>query len=134
MQRLKRSAGFINPWGNTALDIKNKDVIAKRKSLYTQLQQKLEGQDEKLKDQAGTIETLERQLVQAGIKNKVMQGSVEVNKKVEDSKSQVYKDELETKAMQKTLRNALQSDSKYKVRRSDDKQKDFEKNLELNNR
>ena len=26
MQRLKRSAGFINPWGNTALDIKNKDV------------------------------------------------------------------------------------------------------------
>jgi len=115
-------------------DIKNKDVIAKRKSLYTQLQQKLEGQDEKLKDQAGTIETLERQLVQAGIKNKVMQGSVEVNKKVEDSKSQVYKDELETKAMQKTLRNALQSDSKYKVRRSDDKQKDFEKNLELNNR
>ena len=113
-------------------DIKNKDVIAQRKSLYSQLQQKLEGQDDRIKDQAGTIETLERQLVQAGIKNKIMQGDVEINKKIQDSKSSVYKDELETKAMQQNLRNALQSDAKYKVQRSSDKQKEFEKNLELN--
>ena len=114
-------------------DIKNKDKIVERKSMYSQLQNQLSSQEEKIKDQAGTIETLERQLVQAGIKNKIMQGNVEVNKKVQDSKASIYKDELDTKAMQRNLRNAMQQDSKYKVKRSDDKQKEFEKNLQLNN-
>tara|TARA_Y100000593_G_scaffold37650_1_gene73043 strand:+ start:4313 stop:6601 length:2289 start_codon:yes stop_codon:yes gene_type:complete len=114
-------------------DIKNKDKIVQRKSLYSQLQNQLSSQEEKIKDQAGTIETLERQLVQAGIKNKIMQGNVEVNKKVQDSKASIYKDELETKAMQRNLRNAMDQDSKYKIKRSDDKQKEFEKNLQLNN-
>ena len=113
-------------------DIKNKEQIVQRKSLYAELQGKVSGQDEKIKALSGTIETLERQLVQAGIKMKVMQGDVEISKKVHDTKSNIYKEELETKAMQKNLRNKEQVDSKYKLGRTQEKVKDFEKNLELN--
>ena len=114
-------------------DVRNKEGIAKRKSLYSQLKQQLEQKDEKVKDLSGTIETLERQLVQAGIKQKVMQGSVEVSKKVQDSKSAIYKDEIDSKAMQKVLRRAIETDAKHKLERTQEKVKDFEKNLELNN-
>ena len=88
-------------------DVKNKHLIAQRKSLYSQLQQQVSSLEETLKDKEGAIETLERQLVQAGIKNKIMQGTVEVNKKVHDSKSTIHKEELETKAQQKFLRDSL---------------------------
>ena len=57
-------------------DIKNKEQVAKRKSLYSQMQGQLQQMQESLKDKEGTIETLERQLVQAGIINKVMQATV----------------------------------------------------------
>ena len=67
-------------------DIRNKEKIAKRKSLYSQLQGQVSSMEEDLKDREGTIETLERQLVQAGIKNKVMQATVEINKKKEEVK------------------------------------------------
>ena len=114
-------------------DIRNKEQIVKRKSVYSQQKSQLESQEEKIKDLSGTIETLERQLVQAGIKNKIMQGNVEVSKKVQDSKASIYKDELETKAMQKHLRNTEQTNAKFKLERTGEKIKDFEKNLELNN-
>ena len=113
-------------------DIKNKEQIVQRKSLYSQLQSQMEQLQSSIKDKEGTIETLERQLVQAGIKMKVMQGDVEINKKVHDAKSNIYKEELETKAMQKNLRNKEQTDSKYKLDRAQQKVKDFEKNLEIN--
>ena len=68
-------------------DIRNKENIVKRKSLYSQLQSQLEEMDKTLQDKEGTIETLERQLVQAGIKNRIMQGNVEVSKAAQDAKS-----------------------------------------------
>ena len=55
-------------------DIKNKESIVKRKSVYAQLKQQVAAKDEEIKNKSGTIETLERQLVQAGIKNKIMKG------------------------------------------------------------
>jgi len=39
-----------------------------------------------MQDKEGTIETLERQLVQAGIKQKVMQAETEIKKSVQDTK------------------------------------------------
>ena len=51
-------------------DIRGKENIIKRKSLYSQLQGQLSQMEESMKDKEGTIETLERQLVQAGIKDK----------------------------------------------------------------
>ena len=44
---------------------------------------------EALKDKEGTIETLERQLVQAGIKGKVMQAEMEITKKKEEVKGTI---------------------------------------------
>lgn len=67
-------------------DIRNKEQIAKRKSMYSQLQGQIQGAEQSIKDKEGTIETLERQLVQAGIKNKVMQAAMEISKKKEEVK------------------------------------------------
>ena len=57
-----------------------------------------------VQDKEGTIETLERQLVQAGIKNKTMQGQMELNRKVAESKSQMDNEYKETKMLQQKLR------------------------------
>ena len=88
-------------------DIKNKENIVKRKSLYSQLQGQIQQLSEAVKDKEGTIETLERQLVQAGIKQKVMQADVEINKKKEEVKSQMGKQYIETEGKQKLLRNVM---------------------------
>ena len=88
-------------------DIKNKENIVKRKSLYSQLQGQIQQLSEAVKDKEGTIETLERQLVQAGIKQKVMQADVEINKKKEEVKSQMGKEFIETEGKQKLLRNVM---------------------------
>ena len=93
-------------------DIRNKESIVKRKSLYAQLKQQLAAKDEDIKNKAGTIETLERQLVQAGIKNKIMQGDVEVDKKKHDAKSTIEKEKLETQSMQRHLRKVLDNELK----------------------
>ena len=108
-------------------DIKNKEQIVKRKSLYSQLKGQIENKDEKIKDQAGTIETLERQLVQAGIKNKIMQGDVEVSKKTHDVKSNIYKEELESKAQMKHMRKEIDREKKL----SDESKRQENKNLEV---
>ena len=61
-------------------DIKDKTAIAKRKSLYQQLQQSVQQMQEQIKDKDGTIETLERQLVQAGIRDKIRTVETELRK------------------------------------------------------
>jgi hypothetical protein len=88
-------------------DLKNKENIIKRKSLYAQLQGQIGQMEESLKDKEGTIETLERQLVQAGIKQKVMQADVEINKKKEEVKSNMNKQYTQTEGEQKLLRNVM---------------------------
>ena len=80
-------------------DIRNKERIIERKSFYSQLQYQLQQMQEAVKDKDGTIETLTRQLVQAGIKDKVRTGEVEVRKDV-----------LETEAQQKLLRGLLKGE------------------------
>ena len=73
-------------------DIKDKEAIAKRKSLDSQLQGQVSGAQNTIKDQKGTIETLERQVVQAGIKMKIMQGQMEVFKKKEEAKGKIERE------------------------------------------
>ena len=77
-------------------DIRNKKQIIERKSMYSQLQGQVQSMEEAIKDKEGTIETLQRQLVQAGIKMKVGTASNEIRKDV-----------LETEAQQKLLRGML---------------------------
>jgi len=90
-------------------DIRNKEQIAKRKSVYSQLQGQIQGAQQQLKDQAGTIETLERQLVQAGIKNKVMQASVEINKKKEEVKGDLNSKLVEGQGQVDQLTNQMKN-------------------------
>jgi len=80
-------------------DIRNKKQVVERKSMYAQMQGQISSMEESLKDKEGTIETLERQLVQAGIKMKV-----------KDAEGEVRKDVLETEAQQKLLRGLLKGE------------------------
>ena len=77
-------------------DIRNKDKIVERKSMLSQMQGQLQSVQELIKDKDGTIETLQRQLVQAGIKMKVG-----------DANNEIRKDVLETESQQKLLRGML---------------------------
>ena len=109
-------------------DVRGKENIAKRKSVVAQQQSQIQSQEEKIKDLSGTVETLERQLVQAGIKNKVMQQSVEISKQTHDSRSSIMKEELETKAQMKHLRKVLDTESKPAI---EDKEKQRKENNNL---
>ena len=66
-------------------DVKQKDKIAERKSLYAQMQKKISSLEKQIKDQAGIRQTLERQLIQSGVKAKVMQVENEVRKNAGDT-------------------------------------------------
>jgi hypothetical protein len=93
-------AGLIDDIAMIAeTDIRNKKQLVDRKSLYSQLQSQLEQMTEAIKDKDGTIETLERQLVQAGIKMKVNEASTQMKKQV-----------LDTEAQQKLLRGMMQGE------------------------
>lgn len=92
-------------------DIRNKEQIAKRKSLYAQLQGRMGSMEEELKNANGTIETLERQIVQAGIKNKVMQANVEISKKTAETRAGLDRELNLTKAQQKVLRDKQKAEA-----------------------
>ena len=90
-------AGLIDDIAMLAeTDIRNKDKVVERKSQLAQMQSQLESIQELIKDKDGTIETLQRQLVQAGIKMKVG-----------DANNEIRKDVLETESQQKLLRGML---------------------------
>ena len=108
-------------------DIKNKDKIVKRKSLYAQMKQKIDGMEKQMQDKEGTIETLERQLVQAGIKNKTMQGEMEINRKVAETKANYDKEYNETKSLQ----NQIRQDSKKTLEGEKSKLQEILNNLPI---
>ena len=70
-----------------------------RKSVYSQLQGQVSSMEEAIKDKDGTIETLQRQLVQAGIKLQV-----------DKAGNEIRKDVLQTEAEQKLLRGILKTE------------------------
>ena len=93
-------AGLIDDIAMIAeTDIRNKKQVIERKSMYSQLQGQVSSMEEAIKDKDGTIETLQRQLVQAGIKMKVG-----------DAVNEVRKDVLETEAQQKLFRGIMKSE------------------------
>jgi hypothetical protein len=97
-------------------DIRNKKQLLQRKSLYSQLQQQLNSMQETVKDKDGTIETLERQLVQAGIKNKIQTGSLESKKSVLDTQAQQKLFRHLMKGEYDTARKQLEMDMKEVAR------------------
>tara|TARA_Y100000593_G_scaffold73690_1_gene135431 strand:- start:1004 stop:3319 length:2316 start_codon:yes stop_codon:yes gene_type:complete len=101
-------------------DVRNKEAIVKRKSVYSQLQGQVSSMEERIKDQEGTIETLQRQLVQAGIKGKVMQAEVEINKRKHDVQSKVTNEGLKTQAQEKLLRDSRNLTAAHKNKQLSD--------------
>jgi len=83
-------------------DIRGKKNIVKRKSMYA----KMQGQSQKLvkalKDRDGTIETLQRQLVQAGIRHKI-----------DVADKEIYKEVADTEAQQKLYKNLIKKDFEH---------------------
>ena len=86
-------------------DVRNKEAIIKRKSVYMQLRNQVEQLDQIVKDRNGTIETLERQLVQSGIKEKV-----------KDADMSIQKDVIQTEAAQSAYREKLKNESNMKMK------------------
>jgi len=86
-------------------DIRNKESIIKRKSVYMQLRNQIEQLQGVLTDREGAIETLERQLVQSGI-----------NTKVQNANMKIQKDLLDTEAAQSMLRDKLKNDTTAKIK------------------
>jgi len=111
-------------------DIRNKDKIVQRKSLYAQLQGQIQQLSEVLKDREGTIETLERQLVQAGIKQKVMQADVEINKQKEQIKTGMKEELIQTEGEQKLLRGLMGGNANLQKARMGDIVQNVKKDLE----
>jgi hypothetical protein len=111
-------------------DIKNKESIVKRKSLYSQLQGQVQQLSEAMKDKEGTIETLERQLVQAGIKGKVKDAEVEINKKKEEVKANINKEFVETEGKHKLLRNVMANNAQANQTEAETILENFKNNLE----
>ena len=98
-------AGLIDDVAMLAeTDVRGKEQILERKSLYAQLQQQIEALQSQMNDKDGENETLKRQLVQAGIRHQLDVGSNEVKKDV-----------LETEAQQKYYRKLMQDDLKKKT-------------------
>ena len=77
-------------------DVRNKEKIIERKSLYSQLMSQVSQLEGALKDRDGTIETLTRQVVQAGIKDSVREAGVGI-------RAEALKSEAEQKYYRKKL-------------------------------
>lgn len=101
-------------------DIRNKEEIIDRKSKLAQAMQRLEQMDEAVKDRDGTIETLSRQLVQAGIKAKV-----------DTADKEIQRDVAETDQQQKLMRGLLKGEFDTLRKNIGTELKSFKKELDL---
>tara|TARA_Y100000296_G_scaffold81053_1_gene107446 strand:- start:257 stop:1237 length:981 start_codon:yes stop_codon:yes gene_type:complete len=91
-------------------DVRGKENILKRKSIYSQLKSQVDSLEGALKDRDGTIETLSRQLIQSGIRDETKKGSEEIKKQT-----------LDTKAQQKLLRERMKDQAKENTREPSNK-------------
>jgi hypothetical protein len=85
-------------------DVRGKEQILKRKSIYSQLKSQVDGLEGELKDRDGTIETLKRQIIQSDIKDKT--------RKVEHG---MQGEALESKAQQKLMRQRMADKAREKM-------------------
>jgi hypothetical protein len=115
-------------------DIRNKEDIAKRKSIYMDMKSQIEGLSNQLKERDGTIETLSRQLVQAGIKGKVMQAGVEVDKKKNEMKTIIDREANESKTEQAFYKRRIKERAELEGKNLALDIKSFKNNLENGNK
>ena len=114
-------------------DIRNKERIQERIGEIQKLQKQIEQMEESLKDKEDTIETLERQVVQAGIKDKVRQAEMDISKKKEQAKARTEREYHQTEAQQKVLRGNMSNEANYKKKELQTLLKNFQNDLGKNN-
>ena len=114
-------------------DIRNKERIQERIGEIQKLQSQIQKMEESLKDKEDTIETLERQVVQAGIKDKVRQAEMDINKKKEQAKARTEREYHQTEAQQKVLRGNMSNEANYKKKELQTLLKNFQNDLGKNN-
>lgn len=102
------------------LDYPDKDAIIKRKSIYAQMQAQIGQMDEQIKQLKGTNETLTRQIIQSGIKDKIQTSETEINKAVADHKAGLTSITSQMQADVKTVVSGLQQEAEYSKKRMRD--------------
>jgi hypothetical protein len=135
LQELKEllNAGVIDPIAVLAeTDIRNKERVAGRMDRVSQLESQIGGLEDQIKDKDGTIDTLERQLVQLGIKDKVRQAEMEIEKGKFDVTANKKKELYRTQAEQKALRSDLANEARMKKQEMGNAVKMFENSLHSN--
>ena len=133
LQELKEllNAGVVDRTAVLAeTDLRNKEKIEERLGQIQQLQSQIQQLEDDMSDKEGTIETLERQLVQLGIKDKVRQAEMEIEKNKHDLKTKNTKENLKTEAEQKVLRNSMQRDADERKRNMDLALENFKNSLQ----
>ena len=136
LQELKEllNAGVIDPEAVLAeTDIRNKEKIHERLNRVGQLEGQVSGLEEQIKDKDGTIETLERQLVQLGIKDKVRQAEMEIEKGKFDVSAKQDREIYRSQADQRSLRTDLANEAKMRKKEMQDAAKIFENSLQRTN-
>ena len=92
-------------------DIRDKEKIAQRKSMYSQLQGTVSQKDDEIKSLKGDVETLRRQVIQSGIKDAKRTAEHEMRKTLLDSstklKSQVSEEKVRQMGITKEMDGAL---------------------------
>lgn len=81
-------------------DIRDKEKIAERKSLYSQLQGQIQGLEKEIKSLNGDNETLRRQVIQAGIKDAKRSVEHDMRKNLLDSSAKLKSQTAEEKVRQ----------------------------------
>ena len=114
-------------------DLRNKEKVADRIDRVKQLQGQLEGLEDQVKDRDGTIETLERQLVQLGIKDKVRQAEMEIEKGKVDTSAKKDREVYRSQAEQKAYRTELANEARMRKKEMQDAVNIFEKSLQSTN-
>jgi len=84
-------------------DIRGKEKVIERKSQLSQLQSAVSNYEEQVKDLNDTVESLQRQLVTSGIRQRVQAGSLQAEKEL-----------LNTKAEQKLMRGRIKDEGNLK--------------------
>ena len=99
-------------------DIKNKDAILKRKSIYAQMRAKIQQLEEALKNKTGDVETLERQ---------VLQKKIDVSATRVDS--EFRKDLVDAKGAIDNLVNTMKVDTEYQKKQMAEDRKRVQKEV-----
>ena len=97
-------------------DIRNKQKNAERKSMYSQMQSQIQSMEEAIKNLQGDKETLERQVIQAGIKDKIRTAEMEIDKEKNQISGRMNQKAMETGAAAILAKEEMKMEKNYQMK------------------